>query len=154
MSGSASARQGVRAEPLYIVEITPQGQGAPVMRFSHRAVEVGGLVYEPYLVHVDGVGQALDRRGRDSGAHAASIRLANLPWRAYPALLDAGEDYPLEGAACTLSECYMVDDGAGGTAPTEAELLCKGILESPAKADLAGFTCRLLGLQYRADITK
>ena len=152
MSEITEARESVRVEPVYLVEITLMGEGAPVMRFSQRLLEAGGHLYEPYLMDVAGIGQTLARRGEGNTHHGISMRLDNLPWRGYDRLIEAGDEYPFEGAQCLLSECYMVDDGAAGSEPTEVELLCRGILESPTGADLSGFTCGLLSLQYRADI--
>ncbi len=152
MSSIVQARERVSVEPVYLVDVILPGDGAPVMRFAQRMIEVGAEMYEPYLMSVQCVGQSLHRRGDSASHEGMNIVLSNLPWRGYDLLIEAFDDYPIEGAECLLSECYMVDDAAGGIISTEAELLCRGILESPMKASMSEFTCGILSFQYRADI--
>lgn len=141
----ARARQRAEAEPVYLAEITPLGAGAPVMRFATRQVSVGGLDYEAYLLGVGGASGGL-RRG-DSRWLNSTLRLwfSNEPWRGFQRLVEAGEDYPLGGAFCVLSETYIIQGGATVT-PVE---IFRGLLEGPSGVDMGVFYSDVTGLGMR-----
>jgi len=148
MSTVSELRTYDRAEPLYLVEITLIGEGAPVLCFAERGITVDGIVYEPYLSGIYGV----EEFGlSNSGGLDMSIRISflNEPWGMYSRLSEVGDDYPFEGAAFSLREVYIGIDGE----PSASGLLCRGVLDGLSSIDLMGFQAEVVSPEFRAGIT-
>ena len=148
MSTLKEARDCLRTEPVYLVEIEPLGAGAPVLYLSEREIVVDGTRYEGYLQSIEGVRIGLRRIS--SGMFPSPLKLGflNEPWRGYASLLDAGEDYPLDGAALTLSETYISPEGE----TTSPAIVAEGVLSGIIQTDRLVFYAGVRGRAFSADI--
>ncbi len=146
MADIDEARAFDRAEPVCLVEVGLLNSG-PTLYFSDRQVTVEGQLYEGYLHDLSGLGSELRRRDAYGLNTALELGFSNDPWGAYAFLVEAFEDYPVDGAAVVVSEVLM--DSAG--TPSTAATLFKGVLEEPREIDLRGFRCRACGVEFAAD---
>jgi len=148
MSAVSELRTFDRAEPLYLVEITLVGAGAPVLYFAEQSVTLDEISYEPYLAGIEGV------KGGCSpffGGPDMSIRILflNEPWGIYSRLAEVGDDFPFEGAKLSLMEVYIGIDGE----PAGPELLYRGVLGRLSSIDLMGFQAEVASPELRTYIT-
>lgn len=146
MTGAARAREGVRLDPVYLVEIG-LGGGGPTLLFSDRSITVGGVMYEDYLDDLSGIGVELSRMDSSGRNAAIALSFRNERWGAYERLIEVGETYPFEGASCLIAEVYL--DVAGE--PSEEVVLFVGVLDEPREIDLMGFRCGVSSMEFRAD---
>ena len=146
MTGIDEARTMDRAEPVYLVEVSLLNSG-PTLYLSDRQVQVEGQLYEDYLHDLSGLGAQLRRRDAHGLNTSLDLRFKNDPWSAYAFLVEAFEDYPVDGAEVVVSEVLM--DPAG--LPSGAAVLFRGVLEEPREIDLMGFRCRASGMEFTAD---
>ncbi len=146
MAGIDEARAMCWAEPVYLVEVGLLASG-PTLYLSDRQVTVEGQLYEDYLHELSGLGAELRRRDAHGLNTALELSFKNDPWGAYAFLVEAFEDYPMDGAEVMVSEVLLDTDGL----PSGTAVLFRGVLEEPREIDLMGFRCRACGMEFAAD---
>lgn len=138
MSKLDEARHHDRVEPVYLVEIKLLGDGAPLLYLAERDIVVDGTWYEGYLSGVEDLEWGIRRLAQGDAGKTPRLFIQNEPWHGYSRLVEAGEDFPFEGATLYIKEAYI--DAAG--APTGSELLYQGLLVRASAADLMVFILR------------
>ncbi len=146
MTSIDEARAMDRAEPVYLIEVELLNSG-PVLYLSDRQVTVAGQLYEDYLHGLSGLGAELRRTHAQGLNTSLELSFRNDPWRAYSYLVNALDDYPIDGAEVTVSEVLLDTDGL----PSGTAVLFKGVLEEPREIDLMGFQCRAMSMEFAAD---
>jgi hypothetical protein len=142
----AEARNRARTEPVILVEIELLNSG-PTLYLSDRNVTVGGRHYQDYLESLGSLGEELRRQDSSSLNTDASLRFRNDPYGGYAHLVEMEAAHPFTGAAVTVRECYLDEDGT----PSDTETIFRGVLDEPREIDLLGFTCRISTMEHKAD---
>ncbi|RJQ44448.1 MAG: hypothetical protein C4538_10540 [Nitrospiraceae bacterium] len=136
-----------RLKPVYLVEISLQGAGAPTLYLSDRNITVGGQIYENYLSDVSGLGDEVRRITSDSLNADITLKFKNSRYKSYNHLIEIGGTYPFEGAVCVIKEVYLDDNNI----PSDVLTAFKGALDEPQNIDLMGFECTVSSLPFWMD---
>lgn len=146
MTTIAEARGTNRLKPVFLVEIT-LGNSGPTLYLSDRNLTVAGQRYEDYLGDLSGLAEEV-RRAESGGLNSdITLSFRNDRFQGYDYLIEMGETYPFEGAACVIKEVCL--DDADNT--SETETLFKGVLEEARDIDLIGFRCKVSSMLMKAD---
>jgi hypothetical protein len=133
---AAQARDRSRAEAVYLADIQLLA-GGPLLRLSDRNITVAAGAYCDYLSSISGVGDTLYRATAAFESAQIALVFRNDPYSPYACLSALVDAYPIEGAAVTLSQCFLDDDGT----PTTPEVIFIGNLDSPAGITGISFSC-------------
>ncbi|RJQ22036.1 MAG: hypothetical protein C4560_03145 [Nitrospiraceae bacterium] len=126
-----------RLKPVYIVESTLQGAGAPTLYFSDRNITVGSQIYENYLDDLSGLAEEIERATSEGLNPDIHLRFKNDRFMSHTHLIEIGSTYPFHGAVTIIKEVYLDDDNAF----SDVRTIFKGALDQPRDIDELNFTC-------------
>jgi hypothetical protein len=136
-----------RLKPVYLIEITLQGAGAPILYFSDRNITIGSQIYENYLSDLSGLGEEIERATSESLNPDVSLRFRNDRYKTYGYLIEIGDIYPFDGAGIIIKEVYLDDNNT----TSDVRIIFKGALDEPQDIDLLSFECSVSAMPFIKD---